>query len=201
MIPTTVTKSGALHGLTCSAESLRGHNCSVGNSRVDRSVGSRRLSALRLGAGARRWRTDRQELRGRNPSLMPPDTVVESIGKQFDRADEALFPVLSAQSHRALTGRQLDRRHDQAAEARQPVPLVRLLARGDPAGGDDVRPLPAVAAQRRGSALRAGNRHLPRDGAAVVEQVRADVRRRDPREVGSAHAPTPTGSGAWTRST
>ena len=30
-------------------------------------------------------------------------------------------------------------------QARQPVPLLQLVARGDPPGGDDVRPLPAVA--------------------------------------------------------
>ena len=39
----------------------------------------------------------------------------------------------------------VSRFHDQGA---QPVSLVRLVAGGDPVGGDDVRPLPAVAAQR-----------------------------------------------------
>jgi hypothetical protein len=49
---------------------------------------------------------------------------------------------LSAQSHGALTGRPLEAGNEQAAEARQSLPLVRFLARGDPAVGDDVRPLP-----------------------------------------------------------
>ena len=58
-----------------------------------------------------------------------------------------------------------------------PFPLFQLIARGDPAGGDDVREIPPFAAQRRGPAVRARHRHLPRDSADVVEQVWADVRR------------------------
>ena len=56
--------------------------------------------------------------------------------------------------------------------------MVRQLARGDPPGGADVRALPAVAAQRRGPAARARHRHLPRDGAQLVDPFRADVRRK-----------------------
>ncbi|CAM3288155.1 hypothetical protein SPAN111604_14810 [Sphingomonas antarctica] len=41
------------------------------------------------------------------------------------------------------------------------IPLLQLVARDHPPGGDDVRPLPAVAAERRGPAGRAWDRHLP----------------------------------------
>ncbi len=42
----------------------------------------------------------------------------------------------------------LARRDDPAL----PVPLVQDLAPGHPLGGDDLRPAPAVVAERRGSA-------------------------------------------------
>jgi hypothetical protein len=38
---------------------------------------------------------------------------------------------------------------DEQAKIRQPVPLFPLIARGDPARGDDVGPVPAEPAQRR----------------------------------------------------
>ena len=41
------------------------------------------------------------------------------------------------------------------------VSPLQLVARGDPAGGVDVRALSAVAAERRGSAVRTRDRHLP----------------------------------------
>src|SRR5208337_1821756 len=43
----------------------------------------------------------------------------------------------------------------------QPVPIFQQLARSDPSGRDDVRQVPAVAAERRGSPGRAGDRHQP----------------------------------------
>ena len=43
----------------------------------------------------------------------------------------------------------------------QPVPIFQQLARGHSSGRDDVREIPAVAAQRRGSLGRAGDRHQP----------------------------------------
>src|SRR5208337_4512773 len=43
----------------------------------------------------------------------------------------------------------------------QPVPLFQQLARDNPSGGADVREVPAVAAQRRGSLGRARDRHQP----------------------------------------
>jgi hypothetical protein len=44
---------------------------------------------------------------------------------------------------------------------------------------------PPVAAAGRGSAVRAGDRYLPRDGAVLVEPVRSYVRRGDPQAAGS----------------
>ena len=49
----------------------------------------------------------------------------------------------------------------------------------DPPRGDDVRPFSAFAATGRGSLVRAGHRHPPRDGSVLVEPVRSDVRGRD----------------------
>ena len=76
--------------------------------------------------------------------------------------------------------------------SRKHVPLVRLLARGDPVGGDAVRPLPAVTAQRAGPSLRARHRHLPRDG----QEGGSRFGRCSPRRCASK----PRGAGAWRRS-
>ena len=65
-----------------------------------------------------------------------------------------------------------------AAIHRLAFPLQQL-ARGDPPRGDDVYPLSAVAATGRGYSVRAGHRHLPRDGSVLVEPVRSDVCGRD----------------------
>jgi ParB-like chromosome segregation protein Spo0J len=48
-----------------------------------------------------------------------------------------------------------------SGEAAKPLPPLQLLAGGNPAGSHDVRPLPAVAAQRRRPTVRARHRHLP----------------------------------------
>lgn len=50
----------------------------------------------------------------------------------------------------------------------QPVPILQLLVGGDPPRGDDVRPLSAQLAERGRPAVRARDRHLPRDGPALV---------------------------------
>ena len=70
----------------------------------------------------------------------------------------------------------------------QPVPIFQQLAGGHPSCRDDVREIPAVAAQRRGSPGRARDRHQPRDRPVLVEPVWPDVRRRDPQEADRAHA-------------
>ena len=84
----------------------------------------------------------------------------------------------------------------------EPVPLLQLITRGDPPCGDDVREIPSLAAQRRGCPRRARDRHPPSDRAVLVEPLW--VRCSPARCAGSgfsACAPTPTGAGAWTRST
>jgi len=43
--------------------------------------------------------------------------------------------------------------HASPQQARQPVSGTSLLTRGDPAGGSDVRALPAFLAHRRGPAV------------------------------------------------
>ena len=59
----------------------------------------------------------------------------------------------------------------------EPVPLFQQLTGSDPARRYDVRQIPAVASERRGSAGGTWDRSLPRDGAVLVEPLRADVRR------------------------
>ncbi|MEG3181289.1 DDE-type integrase/transposase/recombinase [Sphingomonas sp. LT1P40] len=78
------------------------------------------------------------------------------------------------------------------SEAALPVPLFQLVAGGDPPCGDDVREVSAVAAERRGPAVRARHRHLSRDSTDVVEQVRTDVRWRHPSAACVPHARLPT---------
>jgi putative transposase len=74
-----------------------------------------------------------------------------------------------------------------ASHHEQSVPIFQQLARDHPSGRDDVRAIPAVAAQRRGSLGRARNRHQPRDRPVLVEPVWPDVRRRDPEATRPAH--------------
>ena len=66
--------------------------------------------------------------------------------------------------------------------ATEPLPLFQQLAGGNPARCDDVRQIPAVTSERRRSAGRTRDQHLPRDSAFLVEQVWTNVRRRDPQQ-------------------
>src|ERR1039458_8417554 len=70
----------------------------------------------------------------------------------------------------------------------EPFPIFQQFARDNSPGGNDVREVPAVAARRRGPAVRARDRHQPRDSPVLVEPVWPDVRCRDPEEAGSASA-------------
>lgn len=56
------------------------------------------------------------------------------------------------------------------------VSTLQLIVGDHPARVDDVHPVSAELAQRRGSAVRARGRYLPRDGALLAEPVRPDVR-------------------------
>ncbi len=62
----------------------------------------------------------------------------------------------------------------------RPVQVVQDQPRDHSPGGDDVRPVPARAPQRRGPAARARRRDEPRDGSVRVAPARSDVRGRDP---------------------
>jgi DDE domain len=75
-----------------------------------------------------------------------------------------------------------------ASDHEQPVSIFQQLARGHLSGGDDVREISALAAQRRGSAGRARDRHQPRDRPVLVEPVWPNVRRRIPQETRGAYA-------------
>jgi hypothetical protein len=61
-----------------------------------------------------------------------------------------------------------------------PFRYFKLIARGDPGGSHAICPVPAEPTERRGFAVRARDRYLPCDRTAVVEPLRAVVRRRDP---------------------
>ena len=74
-----------------------------------------------------------------------------------------------------------------ASAHEQSVPIFQQLAGCHPSSRNDVRAIPAVAAQRRGSFGRARDRHQPRDRPVLVEPVWSDVRRR---EFVSAASPT-----------
>jgi class 3 adenylate cyclase len=75
-----------------------------------------------------------------------------------------------------------------ASDHEQSVPIFQQLAGGHPSGGDDVREIPALAAQRRRSLGRARDRHQPRDCPVLVEPVWPNVRRGDPQATRRAHA-------------
>lgn len=63
-------------------------------------------------------------------------------------------------------------------QGRKSVPVLPLVARHHSHGGDAVRAIPAVTAERGRLAVRAWLRPVPRDGATVVEQIWPDVRGR-----------------------
>src|ERR1700684_2613573 len=75
-----------------------------------------------------------------------------------------------------------------ASDHEQPVPIFQQLAGGHPSGRDDVREISAVAAQRRGVAGRAWDRHQSRDRPVLVEPIWPNVRRRDPQDTRGARA-------------
>ena len=85
----------------------------------------------------------------------------------------------------------VERSHALSTQASQPVPLIQLVTWGDPAGDADVRALPALLAERGEPAVRAWDRHLPRDGAAMMEQARTDVCRRGTPPAGEPDAGVP----------
>ena len=60
--------------------------------------------------------------------------------------------------------------------------MFQLVARDHPPHGDDVHPISIIAVLGRGPAVRARHRHLPRDGALLVEPLRPYVRRGDPED-------------------
>ena len=78
--------------------------------------------------------------------------------------------------HRLAVSGPAARNHASPSQTRQSISLLQFFTRGDPPSGDDVRAIHVVAAERGGPAVRARDRHLPRDGADVVEQLRAAVR-------------------------
>ena len=81
----------------------------------------------------------------------------------------------------------------------QSLPLFQQLTRSDPPRSDDLHPLSAVAAIGRRSSLRAGHRHLPRDGSVPAEPFRSDVLPRRLENVVFRLDRFHTGVGTWTR--
>jgi hypothetical protein len=107
-----------------------------------------------------------------------------------------IWPLGSVRTNAPIVRRGgVGRLHAPPKQARQPVSLLQLVTRGDPPRGNDVRAVSAVAAQRRRSAVRARYRHLPRDGADAVEQVRPDDRRRHTPAAGTVRPNAPGENG------
>ena len=67
--------------------------------------------------------------------------------------------ALSDQMHRVLSRVGAD--HAPSPRSRIAVPLFQLLAAGDPAGGADLREVPAVLEERGGPAVRARDQPVP----------------------------------------
>ena len=87
-----------------------------------------------------------------------------------------------------------------ASAHEQSVPIFQQLARGYPSGRDDVRAIPSVAAQRRGSVGRARHRYQPwrRSGSGGTGLARCSP----PRSVSDASrtcAAIRNGAGTWMR--
>ena len=79
-------------------------------------------------------------------------------------------------------------RHAPLPKTSQSVPLFQLVTRGHPVSRDDVCEVPAQLTERRGSAIRAWDRHLPRHREVLVEPVRTDVCGRYPTPAGASDA-------------
>src|SRR5271157_4035743 len=99
--------------------------------------------------------------------IQPGDVVVAAITAE---CTDGYFGDLLATSFMARGARALMALSDQMLAApltvvglghEQSVPIFQQLARGHPSCRDDVREIPAVATQRRGSPGRAGDRHQP----------------------------------------
>jgi len=73
-------------------------------------------------------------------------------------------------------------------EQERPLQVFPQQSGVHPPGNDAVSPISPIAPQRGGPAARTRHRHLLRDGAVLVEQVRPDVRRRDPETPDREHA-------------
>ena len=85
-------------------------------------------------------------------------TSGDGVGRDREYGSRALSEERGTASEwllAAVDGSQIE------GKAAQSVSLFQLLARGYPAGGDDVRPLPVIAAERRGPVIRARHRPLP----------------------------------------
>jgi len=127
---------------------------------------------------ARRACREREDLTGERRSIVNKiDGILATLGALSDLTLAASLAVVGSG-------------HE------QPVPIFQQLARGHPSGRDDVRAIPAVAAQRRGFAGRARDRHQPRDRPVLVEPIWPHIRRRDPKE---ARSWARGGGGCWAR--
>src|ERR1700722_740098 len=99
-------------------------------------------------------------LRPRNQLLLPrcrrrgietrKPRALRAVGFEFE-ASRALQRECQTKTSRGLTARKVG---GSAGQAREPVPLLQLLARGDPPRRDDVHEVPPVPPQRGGPAGR-----------------------------------------------
>ena len=122
----------------------------------------------------------RRDYRGKVPSVGLPYGRLHRRGSASVRNSDAAGPATDLLISNP-GGVRANSRADPAVLAsahEQSVPIFQQLARSHPSGRDDLRAIPAVAAQRQGSVGGARDRHQPRDRPVLLEPVWPDVRRR-----------------------
>jgi hypothetical protein len=114
-------------------------------------------------------RSARSQLSGRLSSTRccASRTRLSSAKALSEQCGTARWRLLAAENVSQIDGK-----------AAQSVSLFQLLSGGDSACNLDVGSFSAEPVQRRGSAFRARDQHLSRDGTALVGSFRADVRSR-----------------------
>ena len=143
--------------------------CSYGTDRVEHlrtnSFGDRAAPLSSDALGCENFRLRLVRLAESTDDLAPVAAALTKVGSSgVERAES--IPVSGLADMEAAESALSDQffRSSLAVVAsghEQPVPLFQQLARDNPSGGADVREVPAVAAQRRGSLGRARDRHQP----------------------------------------
>lgn len=116
-----------------------------------------------------------KQVRKRTAGLMAPCVIGadDFVIQMAPIVKKCALGVLSGGLHPEV--HRVGRGHATSQKARVAVPLFPFFARCHPHGGDTLRAISAVAAERRGPAFRRWIRPLSRNCAAMVEPFRPDV--------------------------